>query len=235
MRLDDFINYYINELGEYNLIFKEIIGYFIAYLLFGLITIIVFLIFLTDQTSTLSYVLLIGSGLVFIAFFFILNAKIKTILKTKYGIQPTKWLWDSRGLENHRLGKIEEYLEEKNFDVIEEYKMLSELLIKESELYKFSNLIGIGIIVVLLIPLWSEFVAWAYDRLASNFTELTNTAGILALFVIIIWMFVWTLRIMVQSTFDRKSKKRIELSILIDKLMLDRISRGAESQGINRE
>ncbi|QDS32552.1 hypothetical protein [Brevibacillus brevis] len=235
MRLDDFIHYYIKDLGEFNLVFKEVVGYFIAYLLFCLVTMVAFLNFLADEMSFLSFVFLIGSGLGCIVFFVILNIKIKTILKTKYGVQSPKRFWNAKSLEHYRLEKIKGYLQEKNIDETEEFKMLSELLIKESELYKFSNLIGIGILVVLLIPLWNEFVAWSYEKLANNFSELFTTAGILVLFVIIIWMYAWALRIVVQSTFDRKSTKIIELSILLDKLIIDKISKGGEKSLENTE
>ena len=149
--------------------------------------------------------------------FVLFNRKIKQILIEKYNCTQKGFLWDVNELNQYKLIKIERILLRYQFSG-DKLSRLSEILNKEAENRKLTNYIGLGLIAVIFVPLWSEFVGWVYDR-AQNINEALLSVGVMLICSIMLWFTLWILKVVLEL-FDNRSMKIKELSLIIDKISL---------------
>lgn len=151
--------------------------------------------------------------------FFIINFRIKVLLRQVYNCQQKGLLWDDKELMNFKLKKLERILARYKLDTdIDKMNKLAEIISKESENYKVGNYIGIGIVAVIFVPIWSEFVGWVYSK-ALNISTLLFSMSLVIIIALLLWQFLWIL-IVVFEIFDSKSHKMKELALMIDRLSL---------------
>ncbi|MGG4441368.1 hypothetical protein [Brevibacillus fortis] len=209
------ITYYINGLSNHRLITKKIkkwvFGYALLSILWAFTSVVAF-------SNKLFWVLLLAFFLEGVGFF-IINHRIKVLLRQVYNCRQNGLLWDDKELNNFKMKKLERILAKYKMDTdTEKLNKLAEVIGKEAENYKIGNYIGIGIIALLFVPIWSEFIGWIYSK-SEDFSMAVLSMGIMIIVALLLWQFLWILKV-VFEIFDGKSHKMKELALMIDRICL---------------
>ncbi|MGC5328980.1 hypothetical protein [Brevibacillus sp. SYSU BS000544] len=210
------INYYIKGLSNFRLIVKRIKIVTLFYLLSTFFWAFSFLFsFSYHKIFWLPFL----TTLVQIISFFYLNGKIKRLLILRYNCRQRGLLWDRNELNQYKMTKLDRLLIRYRIDS-DKLSKLSDILNKEAENWKISNYIGLGIIAVIFVPIWSEFIGWIYSK-AESLTEALTSMVYLVLFGVVLWQFLWMLKLVLEL-FDNRSIKTKELALMIDKISLSK-------------
>jgi ABC-type multidrug transport system fused ATPase/permease subunit len=174
--IQEIYDYYKNELGVENLVFKDISRFHFLLSCLPWISLIlsIYLMLTIDKYITLKFVAI---TLGFASFFLVFNIRTKKIIKSKYKIESNRWMWNSPEvlmfLRTKQKKKLKKKLEENRPTIKAAYvRDLSEDISNKSDIEKVKFPVIPSAILILFLPVWSNFVGWIYNsELVNSFDD----------------------------------------------------------------
>lgn len=219
---EEIINFYKKELGVWNMVYKYMNRLvFITYILVFLLLIVFLVIFLFTKNIFCSLV-------VFFLFFLEgvkLNQHNKKIVEREHKISKKEQglIWGGLHLQKKRYEKLELFILRK-LDSKQQLEKLINVLRKEADSRKFSDLFIRGLGVGLFLPLWNYFVKWAFENGINN---LNMAIGLFIVFVVLLFaiiLFTSTIKLIVLDFFDRESTRINELATMLEDISLKNLN-----------
>ncbi|BCB04087.1 hypothetical protein [Bacillus sp. KH172YL63] len=218
---EEFIEFYKNELGVWNLVYKNMS----KWLLFVYILVFITLSFIFMRLIFASnlYLMLIPLGLLVIEGA-ILNRHNKLILEKKHNIlrESQGVFWGGLPLTQRKLDILKRFVY-RRLDSEEQLKKIINVLNKEAELRKFTGIFVRGLGVGLFLPVWNYFIRWIFANEVNDINESLEvflSIGILILLIIFVASMV---KMVVMDFFDRESTRIKELTNMLETISIENL------------
>lgn len=199
-QLFKFYNYKINNK---KLVFKYMQLWIYAWYVSALITIILTGIFIIKK----EYIKFILSFSPFMVFFIIVNQKAKKIVKDKYGINSSEFIWGGVQYDKMKRNLIVKYLIYNNLYNEKKIRILIDLYNKETEHRRNKNMFNGGLFLSIFIPIWSQIIGIVFKK-SNSYTEMKNIFLIICTLAFMIYMILEIVGIIVNDIKNNIINKR---------------------------
>jgi hypothetical protein len=208
--IEDLIQFYIKELGSWNLVIKYNKKWFSIFVMATIITLISILFISLDYGVVFCAVAISLFFLVGI----VMNSSFKRTLKKKYKLRQKGVFWGGREYHDYKKHKIEEYLENSKIKNQVKIDKMIKLIEKKIENTKITIFFIPTVFVGLFYPVWTQFLS-AYFR---NISVEIEQLKVLASFTFGIVFITFMMSIWKGSIVDILSIKRNRLKDLVEQL-----------------
>ncbi|WP_339300018.1 hypothetical protein MKY92_07770 [Paenibacillus sp. FSL R5-0623] len=202
------IHFYINKLGNYNLVFNNMKVYWFGFIsLLGLVS-IAFLFIPNDYKfyGFVIYLILTIIGLN------IVNIKAKKIVLTKYGLKQDERMWGGSEFNLYKENELKKYLKnELGLNLSKSCTKIIEALNKEIENTKLTIFFVPGIFVGLFIPIWNQYAITQFK----NISLMSEAITVLGVNIIVIFMITYVISLLRFVMSDVVSLRRNRLKELV--------------------
>ena len=140
-------------------------------------------------------------------------------LAKKYLIQPDSFIWSNVALDELRIKMLRDYLDNNHLLSEAKLKLLIELLYKKAQGTKSTGIIGVGVFLSFIIPIWSQFIAWLYKN-PLTLDEALKIAGTFTIALLGVFITLYMLQTMVKDIIDRKRETMRGLAGMLEQILL---------------
>lgn len=226
--IEQLIYFYKSEATTYTLVFRFIkLRYnvfllcYVIFCLAALLCISGFLMFFITTFRVLyiiTIIIFVVSLLICLIMTWYLNKSAKMIVRRKYKIKSTGWIWRTREFDEMQNRIIINYLVRNNLYNENKIKLLIETLNKEIERRKLPSLIAPGIFISLFLPIWVQFMSFQYKTVETISSAIQILVGMTFLVLLAVFLINLT-RWMIRELLDTVRMNDVTLrKALIEKL-----------------
>jgi hypothetical protein len=177
--LDEFLDYYKNNLTTYSLVFKYMKPIYtlstyllILLLISGYVTVLTAPLIIVGIKIVYSVSILFGLALgLSILVINIISKKAKQIIRAHYTIDVKKGIWRTAEFDTLQIQLLINYLKSKGVYSKEKLESLIKLLEKEIERSKTPSFLAPSIFLALFIPAWSQYVIFLFKGIEGHRTS----------------------------------------------------------------
>ena len=164
---EEIYNFYVNNLSSKKLVFRYMERRWIGFIIVSIITFCYLFRYAMSDKKIAAVIALIP----FAIYFMLINYWAKKILKSTYNIESKGFMWGNSSYDKMRKNLLIRYLKSKNIHTEKKLKELINMFYKEGEKKKYKGFINWGILVVILVPLWAQFISTVFKFSANTLDD----------------------------------------------------------------